>query len=90
MVNMEVVGMKVAYIGNGIQAMRREIGMSQRELADRLGIPRYQLSHLENGRVIADWETIKKLAEILGCTLGDLYRPAVLDLIRKESHGQGQ
>ena len=77
--------MKTGYIGNGIQQMRREAGMTQQALADAIGVERYQLSYFENGRCLADWETVQKLSKTLGCTVGDIYRPAILDVIRMAS-----
>lgn len=77
--------MRTAYVGNGIQAVRKEAHMTQQELADKLGIQRTLLSFYENGRALPDYCTVQQIAEILGCTVGDLYRPAILELIRKAS-----
>jgi transcriptional regulator with XRE-family HTH domain len=43
------------------------------------------VSFFENGRALPDYEMIEKMAEALNCTVGDLYRPAMLDLIRRAS-----
>ncbi len=75
----------MGYIGNGIQAVRREAGITQQQLADALGISRSMVSLIENGRTLPDYQMVEKMAKILGCTAGDLYRPAVLDLIRRAS-----
>jgi len=77
--------MNTVYIGNGIQVVRKEAQMTQQELADKLGIPRPLLSYYENGRSIPDYQLVVSMAEALGCTVGDLYRPAILELIRKAS-----
>jgi len=84
-VNMEVDSLRPLQIGNGITFMRNEAQMSQEGLAERLGIPRYQLSYYENGRAIADWETVKAMADVLICTMGDIYRPALLEIIKQAS-----
>lgn len=77
--------MKTGYLGNGIRAVRDEAKMTQQQLADKLGIQRTLLSFYENGRAIPEYSLVQKMAEALGCTVGDLYRPALLDLIRKAS-----
>lgn len=77
--------MKAGYLGNGIRQVRDEAQMTQQQLADKLGIRRTDLSYYENGRAIPDYELVKRMAEALGCTVGDLYRPAILELIRKAS-----
>ena len=69
-------------VGNGIRVMRKEAGLTQAQLAERLGISRPLLSFYENGRAIADYETVKRMANELDCTVGDLYRPAVMDIIQ--------
>ena len=70
-------------VGNGIAAMRREKGLKQIELAERLGISQPLLSYYENGRALADWELVKQMAKELECTVGDLYRPALLEIIQR-------
>ena len=69
-------------VGNGIRMMRKEAGLTQAQLAERLGISRTLLSFYETGRTIADWETVKKMAVELNCTVGDLYRNALIDIIQ--------
>ena len=77
--------MKTVYIGNGIQQIRDELKITQEDLAERLGISRTLLSFYENGRAIANWELVKRMAEELNCTVGDIYRPAILDMIKRAS-----
>jgi len=69
-------------VGNGIRMMRKEAGLTQAQLAERLGISRTLLSFYETGRAIADWETVKKMSAELSCTVGDLYRNALIDIIQ--------
>lgn len=70
------------YVGNGIASLREEKKLSQAKLAELIGISRPQLSLIENGHAIADYELVRKLAEALDCTAGDIYRPALLKMIR--------
>ena len=52
-------------VDNGIAAMRREKGLKQAELAERLEIPRPLLSYYETGRTIPDYELVKRMAKEL-------------------------
>lgn len=59
-----------------VKQKRRELKMSQAELADKSGVSRATISALENGdlrRTTTD--TLIKLAEALGCTVGDIFLP---------------
>lgn len=75
------------YFGNGVLAARMQANLSQQAVADALGMPRSYLSFIENGRTLADWGTVLRLAKILECTPGDLYKPALLKAIQEASIG---
>lgn len=77
--------MRTAYVGNGIQAVRKEAKMGQQELADIIGVSRTMLSFYENGRALPEIDMVGKIAAALNCTVGDLYRPSILELIRRGS-----
>lgn len=76
------------YIGNGIRNARQEAGLSQREAAERLQMPRTYLSFIENGHALASWDMVQRMAELFRCTVGDLYKPGLLDVIRQSSIGE--
>jgi transcriptional regulator with XRE-family HTH domain len=50
-------------LGKRLTSLRVERGYTQEELAKMLGITRASLSHYENDRREADYETLKKMAE---------------------------
>jgi transcriptional regulator with XRE-family HTH domain len=77
--------MQTAYIGNGIRTVRKELKMTQQQLADKLGIDRSLLSFYENGRAIPNYSMIERMAKALNCTVGDLFRPSILEMIRQAS-----
>lgn len=58
--------------GNAIARRRLELGMTQAELADKLGIKPAALSRWENGRVIPKIDALLKLSKALDCTVEDL------------------
>ena len=51
-----------------LKTLREETGMTQKELADKIGISSRVYSYYENDRFPKDTETIKKIAEFFGCT----------------------
>ncbi len=51
----------------------KEVGMKQIELARKLGMERQQISDYANTRHIMSLEIAKSSAEIIGCSIDDLY-----------------
>ena len=51
-------------IGNRIAELRRQNGMSQEELADRLGISRQSVSKWESGQSQPEIEKLLQLSEL--------------------------
>jgi len=54
--------------GKKIAALRKEMGLSQYELADRLGFSRGKLANYEQGTREPDYETLKKIADFFEVT----------------------
>lgn len=50
--------------------MRNKAGLSQRELAEKMGTRRSNISRLENGHANPSWSTLQKYAEACGFHLG--------------------
>jgi transcriptional regulator with XRE-family HTH domain len=64
-------------IGEWIRATRKELGISQRALADSAGLSRSYLCDIERGRgTQPSVQTMDKLAEALGASRSDLLRAA--------------
>ena len=59
-------------IGKTIEKMRKEKGISQEKLAEKLGITRQTLSNYENGITSPDLEQSNKLCEVLEMSLDEL------------------
>ena len=64
--------MKTQNMADVISSRRKELGMTQRELADRLNITDKAVSKWERGLACPDTAIIPKLAEILGVSLEEL------------------
>ena len=61
-------------IGRFIAARRRERGMTQRELAEALGLSNRTISKWECGDGLPDLANILPLCELLGVTADELLR----------------
>lgn len=59
-------------MGEIISTLRREKGMTQKQLADMLNITDKAVSKWERDVACPDTQTIPKLAEILGVSVGEL------------------
>jgi UDPglucose 6-dehydrogenase len=55
-----------------IGLMRKEIGMSQTELARKSGIDRTNLCKIEKGNFLPTLRTLSKIAAALNCKVSDL------------------
>ena len=62
-------------VGDSVRIVRELQGLSQKELAQRTGIPQATLSAIENGRVRLGVERAKVLARALKCHPGVLVFP---------------
>ena len=56
-------------IGKRIKSLREEIGFSQEQLADNLGLRREAISNIENGKRKATVEELSKISKILNISL---------------------
>lgn len=55
-----------------IRTLRKQAGLSQKELADLVGIAQNTLSQYESGTRALRVETLKKLSEVFGCSMESL------------------
>ena len=49
-----------------LQKVRTDKGMSQQELADKVGVIRQTISHIETGRITPSVPTAQAIAQVLG------------------------
>lgn len=61
-------------LGKKIRARRKELGMTQEELAEKLGVGHQALSRIEQGRMAPKMDRLPIIAESLKCTVADLFR----------------
>lgn len=59
-------------LASNILRLRRDRGMSQQALADRIGISRVQLNRIENGRASPSAELLFSLADALSVATDSL------------------
>lgn len=60
---------------NGIKAAREEKAMPPTELAFRIGVGQTQLWRYETGRAQPSLATARRIAQVLGSTVDDLFPP---------------
>jgi len=62
-------------LGERIRRRRKEAGLTQAELAERAGVGRITVVRLENGKIDARTQTLRRIARALGVQLVDLLAP---------------
>ena len=60
-------------IADRIQCLRKNKGLSQEELADKVGVSRQAVSKWEAGNSYPDMEKMLQMCKILNCHLEDLH-----------------
>ncbi len=76
----------ILIIGNKIKKRRKELGLTQKELASRAKMSRILLNRLENGRLDnIGVITIAKLSEVLKMEIWDFFIPDVKYIIHENN-----
>ena len=60
---------------NGIRTRRKELGLSQEELARQCGVSRQTVNAIENNKYDPTLSLAFRLAKILGLTVDELFTP---------------
>ena len=60
-------------LGKKIQRLRKKMGLTQEELAEKVGISRAYMGYIEQGRYSASLEVIEKIAKVLKVKMSDLF-----------------
>ncbi|WP_155835169.1 helix-turn-helix domain-containing protein [Herbaspirillum sp. RV1423] len=59
-------------IGKALAFYRKQTGLTQDQVSERLGVERETISRFERGAVIPPVPRLYELADIYGCAVGDL------------------
>ena len=73
-------------VAAAIRALRTRAGLSQRQLAQRMNVPRTYVSKIENEKACPTLSSMQRLADALNVTICDLLRngePSLEDQIRQ-------
>jgi len=62
-------------IGARLHAMRTAAGLSQRQLAQRAGVPHAQISNVEKNKISPSIATLRKILSGLSVSLADFFEP---------------
>ena len=60
-------------LGKKIQKQRKEIGYTQEELGDKVGISRAYMGYIEQGRYAPSLEVLEKIARVLKSPISDFF-----------------
>jgi putative molybdopterin biosynthesis protein len=63
----------MATFGNNLSRLRQERGLTQQNVADRVGLARQSLNTIEVGRSVPSTEVALRLARLLSCKVEDLF-----------------
>ena len=74
------------FVGERIKLFRKELGLSQKELSEKLGLSRGTITQYETGKRIPTPEIGLKLAEFFGISMENLY---YLSNFKKNPSGKG-
>jgi len=66
-------------LGERIARRRGELGLTQKELAERVGVQRLAIINIESGKAEPGFLRIRSLAEALGVTVDELTAPSKED-----------
>jgi transcriptional regulator with XRE-family HTH domain len=73
-------------VAGAIRALRTRAGLSQRQLAQRMNVPRTYVSKIENEKACPTLSSLQRLADALNVTICDLLRhgePSLEDQVRQ-------
>lgn len=59
-------------MGARIRRLREQLGMTQKQLADALGLNQSAIALWESGKTVPTLQNLYRLADILGCDARDL------------------
>ena len=60
-------------LGKRIKSIRRKKGLTQEDLAEKVGISRAYMGFIEQGRYSASLEVIEKISKVLKVRMSDLF-----------------
>lgn len=60
-------------IGNNIKDLRAELGLTQAQLAQHVGVARVSIVSIENGRFIPTIETALRISEALNVPIENIF-----------------
>lgn len=59
--------------GKRVAKFRKEAGLTQEELAERIGLSTVQVGYIEMGKHLPRAKNLRKIAKVLGKKVGELF-----------------
>lgn len=60
-------------VGNRLKILRKELGMTQAQLAELVGVARVSITAIEKGRYIPTIETALQISKVLGVPVEQVF-----------------
>ena len=60
-------------VGNNLKTFRRELGLTQADLAERVGVARVSINSIETGRFIPTIETALQISKALDIPIDKIF-----------------
>ena len=61
-------------VGNKVRQLRKDRGLTQSELAQRIGVQQSDLCRMENGEYKVSLDTLFKILAVFGMDIGEFFR----------------
>ena len=71
-------------LGRRVKFLRMEKGISQTDMAEKIGLSQTNLSNMESGRTATTIQSLFKMREILGCNMRDFFVDFDSEVVEKE------
>ncbi len=65
---------QIVFVGTRIRQLRKERGLTQANLAQRIGVQQSDLCRMENGEYRVSLDTMFKILGVFGIEIGDFFR----------------
>ncbi|CAD5106881.1 helix-turn-helix domain-containing protein [Zestomonas carbonaria] len=67
-------------VGSAIAVRRKTKGLTQAQVAEAMGVEKETISRMENGVISPTLSRLKQIADVLDCSLSDLFRTGSTDI----------
>ena len=77
------LNVQLGEVGKRIMEQRKRMGLTQKELAEKIGHTTQYVSYMETGKRTINWENIVRMASVFGASVDYILTGNVVDKERK-------